>query len=350
MNVNWVRQPAASIDHDAADRARARQAQLTKPEGALGRLEVIAARLAGMQGTEGPRVDRVHVAVFAADHGVAVEAVSAYPRSVTRQMVANFAAGGAAVNVLARELGAQLEIVDVGTLEGSAAAGVLESRCGTGTANLACAPAMRAEQLEAALDAGRAAAERARAADAELFVGGEMGIGNTTSAAALGAALLRLAPAPLVGPGSGLDGAGVRRKLAVVTRALALHGHALHDPMQALRRLGGFEIAALAGAFVACARAGIPLLIDGFIASVAALVAARVCRGAGDWMLFAHRSSEPGHAHVLEALGVTPLLDLGMRLGEGSGALLALPILRLACALHTGMATFEEAGVAGRRA
>ncbi|HET6630678.1 MAG TPA: nicotinate-nucleotide--dimethylbenzimidazole phosphoribosyltransferase [Woeseiaceae bacterium] len=342
-----MRQPAAEIDCEAAARARWRQSQLTKPRGSLGRFEDLAVILAGLQGVERPRVENVRVAIFAADHGIAAHGVSAYPQCVTRQMVGNFAAGGAAVNVLAAGTGATLEVIDVGTLNaGEPPPGVIVNRCGPGTADFRTCAAMTERQLESALNAGRAAVGRARAAGSELFIGGDMGIGNTTSAAALACALLGAPAEALAGPGSGLSTAGVRRKAAVIARALTVHRDHLDDPLEALRRLGGFEIAALAGAFSACAQQRVPVLVDGFITGVAALIAVRLCPGSGKWMLHAHRSAEPGHRRVLDALGARPLLDLGFRLGEGSGALAALPLLRLACSLHAEMATFAQAGVA----
>lgn len=349
MSAPWLDSPAAPVDEAAAAAAAARQAQLTKPPGALGRLEELAVLLAGLQGRERPAVERVRIVVFAADHGVAAEGVSAFPQAVTVEMVKNFARGGAAISVLARALGAELEVVDAGTLrDPGPLPGVVSHRAGEGTANLAREPAMTAAQLGVALEAGHAAATRARAAGAELFVGGEMGIGNTTAAAALACALLGESPAALAGPGTGLDAAGVARKAAVIERALAVHGAPLADPVEALRRLGGFEIAALAGAFITCAQSGVPVLVDGFICGAAALLAARQCPGAARWFVYSHASAEPGHRRMLDALGARPLLDLGLRLGEGSGAAVAVPLLRLACALHAQMATFAEAGVSGK--
>ncbi|MFZ5557497.1 MAG: nicotinate-nucleotide--dimethylbenzimidazole phosphoribosyltransferase [Pseudomonadota bacterium] len=349
MSAPWLYTPAAPVDEAAAQAALARQAQLTKPPGALGRLEDLAVRLAGLQGRERPAVDRVRIVVFAADHGVAAEGVSAFPQAVTMEMVKNFARGGAAISVLARALGAELEVVDAGTLcDPGPLPGVVSHRAGEGTANLAREPAMTPGQLTVALEAGHAAAMRARAAGAELFVGGEMGIANTTAAAALACALLDESPATLAGPGTGLNPAGVARKAAVIERALTLHGAPLAEPVEALRRLGGFEIAALAGSFVTCAQIGLPVLVDGFICGAAALMAARQCPGAAHWFLYSHASAEPGHRRMLAALDARPLLDLGLRLGEGSGAALAVPLLRLACALHAEMATFAEAGVSGK--
>jgi len=347
MNSSWWQQPIPSVDTAAQNAAAERQAQLTKPPGSLGQLEAIAVRLAGLQGTERPALDRLHVTVFAGDHGVTAEGVSAFPQVVTLEMVKNFARGGAAISVLALELGAELEVVDVGTaVDGGELAGVIRARAGAGTANFCEGPAMTESQRDAALEAGRAAAERAVAAGAQAFVGGEMGIGNTTAATALACALMRESPRGVVGPGTGLDAAGIARKAEVIARGLERH-EAVNTPFEALGALGGFEIAALAGAYIAAAQAGIPSLMDGFISSTAALVAAREVPAVLPWLICTHRSAEPGHAKVLAALEAEPLIDLGMRLGEGSGAAVAVSVMRSACALHNGMATFAEAGVSG---
>ncbi|MFA5081515.1 MAG: nicotinate-nucleotide--dimethylbenzimidazole phosphoribosyltransferase [Hydrogenophilaceae bacterium] len=347
MVDNWWQAPARPFNEAVGTAARMRQDNLTKPPGSLGRLEEMAVRLAAMQGRARPGADRVWIAVFAGDHGVVAEGVSAFPQAVTQQMLANFVAGGGAIAVLARELGASLEVIDVGSLAPEPMPGVLWDKAGQGTANLATGPAMTEAEVIAALDAGRRSAERALAAGAELYLGGEMGIGNTTAAAALACTLLDLAGRELAGPGTGLDGHGVAHKAAVIERALALHAGAAREPLEALRRLGGYELAALAGACIACAQAGLPVLVDGFIATAAALAAVRINPGARDWLIFGHASAEPGHARLLAALSARPLLALDMRLGEGSGAALAVPLLRLACALHNGMATFAEAGVSG---
>lgn len=345
MRPDWLSLPRKTLDTLAGTAAADRQSVLTKPPGSLGRLEEVAVRLAAMQGSERPRADEIRIAVFAGDHGVAAESVSAFPQAVTAAMVRNFAAGGAAISVLARELGAGLEIVDLGTVPGAEepGRGVTRLELGAGTANFTGGPAMTEQQVARALEAGRGAATRA--GNCDLFIGGEMGIGNTTAAAAMTAALLELEPGDIAGPGTGLDARGVRRKAEVIGRGLHFHRKHLADPFEVLRRLGGFEIAALAGAFIACAQAGKPALVDGFIATTAALTAERLHPGTLDWLLFTHRSAEPGHRLLLGALGQAPLLDLGMRLGEGSGAAVAVPLLRLACALHNGMATFEEAGI-----
>lgn len=345
---DWLSAPPAAIDRASEGLARARQDQLIKPPGALGRLEDLAIRLAGLQRTVLPAVDCVSICLFAGDHGVAAEGISAFPQSVTVAMLGSFAGGLSAVSVLAREQGASLELINLGTATPVDVPGVLNLDLGRGTANFTCAPAMTEEQLERALKAGREAAQRAHGGGMQLFIGGEMGIGNTTAATALAAALLDEAPDALAGPGTGLNAQGVAHKREVIRRALSLHQAYLHQPREALRRLGGFEIAALAGAFIACAQMGLPVLVDGFICTASALAAERLCPGTRDWLLFAHRSGEPGHARLLRALGAEPLLDLGLRLGEGSGAAVAMPLLRLACSLHRDMATFEEAGVANQ--
>jgi nicotinate-nucleotide--dimethylbenzimidazole phosphoribosyltransferase len=261
-------------------------------------------------------------------------------------MIKNFARGGAAISVLAQALGASLEVVNLGTVvDAGEWPEVRRCHLGSGTANLARDAAMNEAQCVAAMNAGRDSVEDAQTQGTDLFIGGDMGIGNTTAAAALACALLKADPRTMVGPGTGLSADGVTHKAEVVGRALALHSARLGDPAAALCCVGGFEIAALAGAYITCARIGLPALVDGFIATAAALVAERLCPTAREWWLFAHRSSEPGHARMLEALQARPILDLGMRLGEGSGAAVAVPVLRLACELHDRMASFSEAGV-----
>jgi nicotinate-nucleotide--dimethylbenzimidazole phosphoribosyltransferase len=324
--------------------ARSRQEQLTKPAGSLGRLETVGVLLAAMQKTQQPTLERVGIVVFAADHGIAVEGVSAFPQAVTAEMVRNFARGGAAISVLARHWGAELLIVNMGTLSPlEELAGVLDRRVGPGTANFIVQAAMTLEQLDACLGAGCEAVEGMLSNAIQLFIGGEMGIGNSTAAAALGCALLGCAAAELAGPGTGLDAAGISRKVKLID--LALSRQRTDDPLEALRRFGGFEIAALVGAYLRCGQLGIPVLVDGFIASAAALVAVRLQPQLSAWLFYAHRSAEPGHQRLLQALHAEPLLDLGLRLGEASGGAIALPLLRAAAALHSGMATFAEAGV-----
>lgn len=351
MSNSWWLNPCKAIDAQACEQAAARQQQLTKPAGSLGQLESVAVQLAGLQGRVKPSLNQLWIAIFAGDHGVVAEGVSAFPQEVTGQMLHNFVSGGAAISVLARQLGAQLEVVDLGTITPSLnLPGVRHLNIGAGTQNFVNGPAMTQTQGELALEAGSDSVRRAIAAGAELFIGGEMGIGNTTAASALACALLDCPVAHLAGPGTGLNAAGVSHKTKVIERALVLHASQRGDALQTLFNLGGFEIAALVGAYLACAQEGVAVLVDGFICSVAALVAVRLNPACRDWLLFGHRGAEPGHRHVLEALKAEPLLDLGLRLGEGSGAALAVPLLRLACDLHGQMATFAEAAVADRPA
>ncbi|WP_065260436.1 nicotinate-nucleotide--dimethylbenzimidazole phosphoribosyltransferase [Pseudomonas bananamidigenes] len=351
MTQAWWLNPCKPVDTYAVKNAAARQQQLTKPAGSLGQLESVAVQLAGLQGRIKPTLDQVWIAIFAGDHGVVAEGVSAFPQEVTGQMLLNFVSGGAAISVLARQLGAQLEVVDLGTVTSSLnLPGVRHLNIGPGTANFAKGPAMTPAQGELALQAGRDSVLRAKAAGAQLFIGGEMGIGNTTAASALACALLDCPVAHLTGPGTGLNAEGVSHKAQVIERALALHASQREDVLQTLCNLGGFEIAALVGAYLACAQEGVAVLVDGFICTVAALVAVRLNPACREWLLFGHRGAEPGHRHVLETLGAEPLLELGLRLGEGSGAALAVPLLRLACDLHGQMATFAEAAVADRPA
>ena len=347
MDKKWISQPCAALNEATRAEALARQGQLTKPPGALGQLETIAVQLSSMLDMARPQLDRVQICIFAADHGVAAEGVSAFPQAVTGEMVKNFAHGGAAISVLAKTLDAKLEVVNLGTVnDPGELPGVVRSVNAPMTANFTVEPAMSEDQLYAVLHAGRESVQRA--ASVHLFIGGEMGIANTTSASAIACALLEESPKLLAGPGTGLDSHGVSHKVEVITKALALHNLPETEPLEILRCLGGFEIAALTGAYVSAAQCGIPVLVDGFISTVAALLAVRINPEVRNWLLFAHASAEPGHQRVLAALNAQPLLQLDMRLGEGSGAAVAVPLLRLACALHNGMATFAEAAVSGK--
>ncbi|MBL1277651.1 MAG: nicotinate-nucleotide--dimethylbenzimidazole phosphoribosyltransferase [Ectothiorhodospiraceae bacterium] len=348
INSEWLKVPAAPLDTASQTAAEARQAVLTKPPGALGRLESIAIRLAAMQKKEKPTLERVRIVVFAADHGIAEEGISAFPQAVTAEMVRNFANGGAAISVAARELQAELEVINLGTVvDTGPLANVSDQKLGPGTANFAKQAAMTEQQLAQAMNIGRQSAERAFTKGMDLFIGGEMGIGNTSAATALACILTDVSVEDLTGPGTGLDVAGVSHKVAVIKAALDLHKSHINSPITALQYFGGFEIAALTGAYIACAQMGVPVLVDGFIASAAALVATQQCPDVANWLFYAHASAEPGHKHIVKTLQAEPLLDLGMRLGEGSGAAIAVPLLRMACALHTGMATFAEAEVSG---
>lgn len=345
MNDDALNAPCMLPDEAFEAAARARQAQLTKPPGSLGTLEWIAVQLSALQRREQPSVENVWISVFAADHGVAAEGVSAFPQVVTGEMVRNFASGGAAISVLARSLGATLEVVNLGTVnDPGEIPGVRRAIIAVQTANFCEQAAMTEIQLQAALAAGAASIAVARAAGAQLFIGGEMGIANTTAATALACALLLRSPRELAGAGTGLDPRGIAHKVAVIERALTRHAN-VSDARELLRCVGGFEIAALVAAYIAAAQVGLPVLVDGFITTAAALAAVRINPGVRPWLLFAHRSHEQGHARLLGALDAQPLLDLGLRLGEASGAAVAVPLLRLACELHNRMATFAQAGV-----
>lgn len=340
---SWWLAPIPRPDEPARESARIRQSQLTKPPGSLGRLETIAEDFAAWQGRSVPRLASIRLCVFAADHGIAAQGVSAFPQAVTAQMVNNFCRGGAAVSVLGERFNADFRVVNLGCVATPEAHDKLWDRSlGAGTADFSQGQAMTSEQLSAALDAGR---EQVAEGDFELFIGGEMGIGNTTSASSLEAALLDLGAERVVGLGTGIDGATLARKTRVIDDALARHRNLIHDPLQALQALGGFEIAALVGAYIASAQRGIPSLIDGFISTAAALTACRLRPELRPWLLFAHQSFEPGHRLMLEFLEAKPLLALDLRLGEGSGAALAVPVIQSALALHRNMATFSEAGV-----
>jgi nicotinate-nucleotide--dimethylbenzimidazole phosphoribosyltransferase len=334
-----------SVDARAAAEAEAELGRKTKPRGSLGRLESLAIQVAAIRGTGRPGALRSCVVVAAADHGVAEEGVSAYPSEVTRQMVLNFAAGGAAVCVLAREARAGLVVVDAGVREPVAHEKVRDLRLGPGTANAAQGPAMSRETaVESVLRGARIADELASDGFGVLALG-EMGIGNTTAATAVTASLLRLGPSLVCGPGTGLDEAGVAHKADVVARMLAVNDPDPSDPLDVLRTVGGFELGVLAGVVLGGARARIVVVVDGFISAAAALLAARLAPRSAGFLVAGHRSTEPGHGAILEELGLAPLLDLSLRLGEGSGAALALPLVGSAIAVLREMATFEGADV-----
>lgn len=315
-------------DDDAMARAAEREAQLTKPPGALGRLEEIAAWFCAWQGRHPPKLDRPRVAVFAANHGIAAaKGVSAFPVEVTAQMVANFQAGGAAVNQLCQAFDADLRVYEM----------ALEHP----TADFSEGPAMTRDECATAMAYGMMAVEDG----IDLLCLGEMGIGNTTSASALAAALFGGTGADWAGPGTGVAGEALAHKAAMIDRALAVNKAALDDPIDSLCAFGGYELAAIAGAIIAARMGRVPVLLDGFVVTAAAAVLEKAMPSALDHCLAAHVSAEPAHAALLQRIGKTPLLDLGMRLGEGSGAAVAIGIVKSAVACHAGMATFAEAGV-----
>jgi nicotinate-nucleotide--dimethylbenzimidazole phosphoribosyltransferase len=337
------------VDAEWIARAEARQLTLTKPPGSLGRLEEVANRVAAIQQSLTPSVERAHIIVFAADHGVTAEGIAPYPADVTRQMVANFLAGGAGVNALARVAGAEVHVVDIGVAGAMAPqAGLRQRRVGAGTRNFAREPAMTSEQAHAAIAVGMDIGRDVIAAGADMIALGEMGIGNSTAASAVTAALTGLPASAVTGRGTGADDAMLDRKIAVVEQALQLHQVDRDDPFEVLRTVGGFELAGLVGLTLAAAAHRKVIVTDGFIATAAVAVALRLCPAAADYVFAAHRSPEPGHAVLLRTIGQEPLLDLGMRLGEGTGAALAFTLIRGAVAAFTGMATFSSAGVSNR--
>jgi nicotinate-nucleotide--dimethylbenzimidazole phosphoribosyltransferase len=319
----------AVVDPALIESAARHQLDLTKPPGSLGRLELVANRCAAIRGTLPLTANRLCIVLFAADHGVCQEGVSMYPQAVTAQMVANFHSGGAAINAFARALGIELKVVDVGV--------------GRGTRNFCVEPAMTAPEMMKAIEAGIEAAT-----DASVAGFGEMGIGNTTSASAITAALTGEPVEALVGIGTGADADCMARKRSAVRRALALHAASLSDPLGILQCVGGFEIAAMCGFCLGCAERRVPVVMDGFISTAAAALALRLCPALSGYLFAAHRSAEPGHSRLLAMMGQEPILDLGMRLGEGTGAALAMKLVQASIAAFTGMATFASAGVSNK--
>lgn len=330
--------------------ALARQDELTKPRGSLGRLEELSARIAAMCDTDRPRLGPGAIFVMAADHGVTAEGVSLYPPEVTAQMVANFLAGGAAISVLSRAAGARVVTADLGVaVPIPPAPGLWARKIRAGTSNIAQGPAMSREEARKALETGIEIFETEYAAlPFGIAATGDMGIGNTTPSAAVAAVLTGLSPAELVGRGTGLDDAGLARKVAVVEKALAVNHPDPADGLAVLAALGGFEIGAIAGVCLAAAARRLPLVVDGFISTAGALIAASLAPAAKDFMIAAHASTERGHRAMLAKLGLEPLLDLGLRLGEGTGAALAIPLCQAACRVLDEMATFAEAGVSDK--
>ena len=342
-------------DERLAETARRRLDSLTKPRGSLGRLEELAVRVVVITGNPLPRVDAPVIFTLAGDHGVATEGVSAYPQAVTAQMVENFARGAAGVNVLARHVGARVVVANLGVAAPLAGhAGIVERRIAPGTRSITKGPAMTREEAVRAIAEGAALVE---AAAPDCVGTGEMGIGNTTAASALTAALTGGDPAMVTGRGTGVPDDVWVRKVEVVRRALAVNRPDAGDALGVLAAVGGFEIAGLVGVVLAGAARRVPvvlggvlmgLLVEGFIATAAGLVAARLTPAARSYLIAAHRSAEPGHARLLETLGLTPYLELGMRLGEGTGAALGIGLLRAALACYREMATFKEAGLSER--
>lgn len=339
-------QRIAPIDPDWIRKAEARQLELTKPPGSLGRLEEIANRCAAIFQSLSFTVAKPRLVIFAGDHGVCAEGVSPFPQEVTTQMVLNFLHDGAGISCLARSGGIELKVVDVGMAHNlPEAAGLIRRNVAAGTRNFCVEPAMTRDEAQAAIEVGVEMANQAVEDGCELLGFGEMGIGNTTSASALAAALTALPVTAVIGRGTGADDACVARKISAVERGLARHAAHLADPLDLLASIGGLEIAAMCGFCLGAAARRRPVLTDGFIATAGAAVAVRLHPAVRDYLFAAHGSVEPGHKHLLELIGQRPLLDLQMRLGEATGAALAMRLVEAAVSAFTGMATFAAAGV-----
>jgi nicotinate-nucleotide--dimethylbenzimidazole phosphoribosyltransferase len=346
MSVEDLIAQIGPLDGTAMAAARARQDMLTKPRGSLGRLEALSVQLAGITGNPRPSLQHKVIITMAGDHGVVAEGVSAYPQAVTPQMVYNFLRGGAAINVMARHVGARVIVVDMGVaavLE--AHPNLVDKKVALGTGNIARGPAMSREQAGRALLAGAEVVEAEISRGLDILGTGDMGIGNTTPSTAIAAALTGQPVAELAGRGTGVDDAGLARKVAAVQRALAANQPDRGDALDVLAKVGGFEIGGLAGAILAAAAHRRPAVIDGFISTAAAMIAVGLAPQVRPYLVAAHRSQERGHALMLEWLALTPLLDLDMRLGEGTGAALGISLAEVACKILGEMATFGEAGV-----
>jgi nicotinate-nucleotide--dimethylbenzimidazole phosphoribosyltransferase len=338
------------LDASAEAEAQKRLDSLTKPPGSLGRLEELALRVAAIQGVVPPELGPKRIFVFAADHGVTAEGVSAYPKAVTAQMTYNFLSGGAAINVLARTFGVEIEIIDAGVDHDFPPHEKLRRLAiRRGTDNFTRGPAMARADAEAAVEAGLRCVEEAATKEKPFLLGvGEMGIGNTTSAAAILCALTGAAPREAAGSGAGVDAAGWARKVAAIEKGLTVNRPDRNDPLDVLAKVGGLEIGAMTGAILGAAALRIPLVLDGFIAGAAALLAHALSPRAADYLFAAHLSAEKGHRALLAELGLAPLLDLGMRLGEGTGACIAMGLIEAAVKLMREMATFDSVGIAGK--
>ena len=346
MQLEKIIKDIQPLDESAMQAARTRQGTLTKPRGSLGRLEELSIQLGGMKADPLPSVERKAVIVMAADHGVTAEGVSAYPAEVTAQMVSNFLRGGAAINVLARQAGARMTIVDIGVAaDYEPLPGLVQRKVMCGSRNMAQGPAMTRAEAEEAIQVGIDVLEQEAARGLDILATGDMGIGNTTPSSTIAAAIMGLPAAQVVGRGTGIDDEGLRRKIQVVERALAINNPDPGDAMDVLHKVGGLEIAGLAGVMIAAASHRIPVVVDGFISTAAALIAVGLAPRVREYLISAHQSVEIGHQAMLKHLGLRPLLDLNMRLGEGTGAALAFHLIEASTRLLREMATFDEAGV-----
>ncbi|MFN8411070.1 MAG: nicotinate-nucleotide--dimethylbenzimidazole phosphoribosyltransferase [Anaerolineales bacterium] len=347
MSIEKTISEISSLNESAMLAARERQNQLTKPAGSLGRLEELSIQLAGITGNEKPAIKEKVIITMAGGHGVVAEGVSAYPQEVTPQMVLNFLAGGAAINVLTRHVGARVVVVDMGVANEIPTTDerLIRRRVGSGTMNLAKGPAMMRAQAEEAIQSGIEIALAEVAKGVDIIGTGDMGIGNTTPSAAIACAFLNLHPKEIAGRGTGMDDVGLQRKISVIERGLIVNKPNANDGLDVLTKVGGFEIGGLAGVMLGAASKHIPVMVDGFISTAAAMIAVSLAPQCREYLISAHRSKEYGHGLMLNWLGLKPLLDLDMRLGEGTGAALGISMAEAACKILSEMATFGEAGV-----
>jgi nicotinate-nucleotide--dimethylbenzimidazole phosphoribosyltransferase len=338
------------LDKEAMAKAKARQNTLTKPQASLGRLEELSIQLAGIQGKSMPQIKHKAIVTMASDHGVVAEGVSLFPQEVTAQMVANFLHGGAAINVLARQVGARVVVVDMGVAaELKPDPNLLSRKIGLGTQNMALGPAMSIEQARKAIEAGIEIVRAEMAKGLDIVGTGDMGIGNTTASSAISAVMTRKTVAEVTGRGTGISDRQLSHKVEVINRALAVNQPDPAQPLAVLAKVGGFEIGGLAGVMLGAAAHRIPVVIDGFISGAAALIATALSPALSSYLIAAHLSAEPGHQIILNHLGLKPLLNLDLRLGEGTGAALGIFLAETATKILTEMATFTEAGVSGRK-
>lgn len=346
MNLQNTLSAIAPLDAALLEKTERRLDRLTKPIGSLGRMEEIASRYVAMTGKEKPRLQKKAIYVFAADHGVTAEGVSVYPKEVTAQMVYNFIRRGAAINVLARHAGAEVRVVDVGVDHDFGALKVLiRKKVARGTRNMALGPAMTKEEVVAGLEVGLALAEEAAVEGIDLIGAGEMGIGNTTASSAITAVLTGAPIEAVTGRGAGLDDRALEKKIKVARKAIEVNRPDPQDPIDVLMKVGGLEIAAIAGLIIGCAAQKIPVVVDGFISTAGALVAVKLNRLVRDYLFASHLSVEGGHSVILKEIGLDPLLNLNLRLGEGTGSALAMTLIEASLKILNEMATFDEAGV-----
>ena len=348
--IKWLSDPIKTMDKSDFLRAQEKQDQLTKPQGSLGMLESIAVNISALQKTQNPSVEQAQIIIYAADHGIAQENVSAFPQAVTAEMVKNFSAGGAAISVLSKQHNLPLQVINLGLVTKLPVMKQVEDKSiSQGTKSFLRQAAMSKEQLLQAFDVAKNKVEQARNNDCQLLIMGEMGIANTCSASSLVCALESMEPEMLTGLGTGLDSGGLEHKIKIIKSSLNFHkkNHKIHlnSPLEILQIMGGYEIAALTASYIRAAQMGIISIVDGFICSVAALFAIRLKPESKPWFIFSHQSAEQGHKKVLELIGVKPLLQFNLRLGEGSGAALVYPLIRSACLLQNQMASFSSASI-----